>query len=138
MSERPYHPFADAPSTGNSSGKLLDIQYDQLEELTGSDPQFMVEILEMIVEQTPEVLDDMDTLMESSSFGDLSARAHKYKSTINILGGNALTEVTKELEIQAKQNPTLDNLSPLIKDFNSLCSEMLRQLRVKLQQLEEA
>ncbi|MEM7511224.1 MAG: Hpt domain-containing protein [Bacteroidota bacterium] len=137
MSDRPYHPFADAPLQGGSSGKVLDIQYDQLEELTGSDPEFMVEILEMIVEQTPEVLEEMDTLLQSASFADLSGKAHKYKSTINILGGNALTDVTKDLEIQAKQNPTVENLTPLIADFKSLCTDMLRQLRIKLQQLGE-
>ncbi|MEL6192303.1 MAG: Hpt domain-containing protein [Bacteroidota bacterium] len=137
MSDRPYHPFADAPLQGGNSGKVLDIQYDQLEELTGSDPEFMVEILEMIVEQTPEVLEEMDTLLQAASFADLSGKAHKYKSTINILGGNALTDVTKDLEIQAKQNPTVENLTPLIADFKSLCTDMLRQLRIKLQQLGE-
>lgn len=116
--------------------KELKIDFAQLSMLSDDDPEFMIEILELIEEQSPLVLTEMKDQLENKSFSALSATAHKYKSSINILGNYTLDNLVKDIETRAKSEETWGELDELMKDFEEVCDRLLSAVRTELEGLK--
>lgn len=116
--------------------KHLQLDFSQLQMLTGDDNEFMIEILSMIVEESPGALEEMYQLLESKQYAALSGRAHKYKSTVSILGNQELLDLMKEIENEAAGDCRHDKLVAQVQLFDSICHGMLEQLQAELARLQ--
>lgn len=114
------------------------LDFEHLRSLTGEDNEFMIEILELIVEQSPDVLTEMHTQLDAQDFESLGATAHKYKSSINILGNQKLMGLMKDLEDTATGNQELQKLTDLVQEFEQVCNLMLTELNNELNVLQAA
>ncbi|MEM6803030.1 MAG: Hpt domain-containing protein, partial [Bacteroidota bacterium] len=114
----------------------FSLDFSHLRTLTGDDNEFMIEILEMIVEQSPGVLKEMQNQLENQDFGPLGATAHKYKSSINILGNPNLIGLMKDIEDIATQSEEKNKLDTLVKEFEEVCDFLLDALNVELNKLQ--
>lgn len=114
------------------------LDFENLRSLTGDDNEFMIEILELIVEQSPDVLTEMQTQLNSRDYITLGATAHKYKSSINILGNQELMFLMKELEDTATGNQETEKLVDLVGKFEHVCDLMLKELNNELAVLQSA
>ena len=116
----------------------LVLDFDQLKMLSGDDDEFMIEILEMIIDQSPSAVSRMNSLFGSQDFGTLASAAHQYKSTVNILGNPEINNLLKDLENTARdqQNETL--ISPLMEQLRSMCNDILQQVQGKLTEIQSA
>ena len=110
----------------NAEPFILDFAH--LKSLTGEDNEFMIEILELIIEQSPGVLDEMYQQLESKDFVALGATAHKYKSSINILGNTDLINLMKDIEDNACLAPEQESLVDLVNHFRGVCDQLLDAL----------
>ncbi len=115
----------------------LELNFEQLRMLTGEDADFMIEILEIIEDQSPEVLEEMKEQLAKGDYSSLSATAHKYKSSINILGNLHLNNIVKDLEDKAKNNKNWDELEGLIFEFEGVCDKLLDAVRDELDSLRD-
>jgi len=102
----------------------LRIDLTQLTELSGGDPEFIVEILEMIIENTPAAIRSMTGLLEENDYEMLSKVAHKLKSTLNILSDQHVLQVLDWLEHTAKDKPDSPEIPVMVK-YMSRYTEML-------------
>lgn len=116
--------------------QALPLDLDQLKSLTGEDPEFMIEILEMIEEQSPEVVAEIDSLMTQQAYEPLGRAAHKYKSSVNILGNAALTDLLKDIELTAMDPASREALPPMLDDFRKVCDQLLVAIQTELRSLK--
>ena len=107
----------------NADSFVLDFAH--LKTLTGDDNEFMIEILELIIEQSPGVLDEMYQLLESGDYSALGATAHKYKSSINILGNSDLIKLMKDIEDTTRDTADHHSLNELVNEFKGVCDHLL-------------
>ena len=94
-------------STGNleifiKDGKIIDL--DSLRELSGNDLDFISEILGMFTATANEQVQEMKDLLKADNFAALSAVAHKFKSSVSILGNSRLYELVNDIEYRAKNS----------------------------------
>lgn len=118
------------------STETLNLDFSQLEMLTDGDPEFMIEILEMIVEQSPEVRDQMNALLDDKAYNELSAAAHKYKSSITILGDTSIAQLIKDIETYSSREPDLETLPALVKEFEGICDLFLAEIQTELDRIK--
>ena len=118
--------------------QALPLDLEQLRSLTGEDPEFMIEILEMIEEQSPEVMAEIDSLMSQQAYEPLGRAAHKYKSSVNILGNENLTRLLKDIELTAMDPGSRAALPPLLDDFRKVCDQLLVAIKSELRSLKAA
>ncbi|MEO0896135.1 MAG: Hpt domain-containing protein [Bacteroidota bacterium] len=115
----------------------LKLDFEQLRALTGDDPEFMLEILEIIEDQSPEVLSTMKTQLELGEYKNLSATAHKYKSSINILGNLELNRLVKDIELKSKTSDGISDLNGLMSEFEQICGKLLYTIKGEIEALKE-
>lgn len=125
----------DKPIITMSVNKLV-LDFDQLKMLSGDDDEFMIEILEMIADQSPDIIEKMDNLYENADFQTLGATAHLYKSTVTILGNEPMNELLKNIENTAKDQEDAKALLPMMESFRSNCNDILEQVQNQLNQLK--
>lgn len=97
--------------------KVIQFDLEHLRMITGDDSEFMIEIMEMIQAESPHVVQEIKEYAERSEFDPLAKAAHKYKSSINILGNADMTLLLKNLELGAADNP---NTTPIVDMVNQL------------------
>ncbi|MEL6672293.1 MAG: Hpt domain-containing protein [Bacteroidota bacterium] len=114
------------------------LDFTHLQSLTGDDNEFMIEILELIVEQSPDVLSDMQDQLAQDNYAALGSTAHKYKSSINILGNVELLSMMNQLEIKSHHQGPREELSSLVASFEKICDQMLFAIKNKLSDLKAA
>jgi len=83
-------------------GKIIDL--DSLRELSGNDIDFIAEILGMFTASANEQVQEMKELLKAGNFAALSAVAHKFKSSVSILGNSRLYELVNDIEYRTKNN----------------------------------
>lgn len=107
------------------SNSLLVIDLAPLRTLSGNDPAFMKDILEMISTQSPQLLSQINQEYEQGDFKSMSQTAHKYKSSLQILGNPGLISMAQEIEDLAGSQIPSDRLTSLVDTFNSICDQLL-------------
>jgi len=112
------------------------IDLSQLRNLTGNDQAFMIEILEMIEVQSPETVEQMSSQFQHGELKELSAAAHKFKSSINVLGNPELINLMKSIELTALEPGTDSQLGSLMDEFEAVCDQLLGHIRSEVQQLK--
>ncbi|TAE50545.1 MAG: Hpt domain-containing protein [Bacteroidetes bacterium] len=115
----------------------MQIDLSQLRTLTGDDNEFMIEILELILEQSPVVVEDMKRMLSQGDYPALGATAHKYKSSINILGNPDLNQLMRVIENTARDSEQKDILPDAVREFESYASEMLDLIRTEVDLLRD-
>lgn len=114
----------------------ITLDFDQLKMLSGDDDEFMIEILEMIVDQSPQIIAQMNQLYAAAEFITLGSTAHLYKSTVTILGNQEINGLLKEIENTANQTPDPDQLFPLMEQFRMVSNAILTQVEEELNTLK--
>lgn len=114
------------------------VSFEKLEVLAGDEPEFMIEILEMILEESPGIQLKMNALYESQDHDVLASTAHKFKSSVNVLGNPVMDKLLKDIENTAsgKIDQGTEQLPDLMTSFQEVCDSILDQIQVKLNELK--
>ena len=115
------------------AAEKLVLDFEQLRMLSGDDDEFMIEILEMIIDQSPTVMQKMDELFNQGEFKTLGATAHQYKSTVTILGNENINTLLKDIENTAVQQEDAATLLPMMETFRLNCNDILAQVEAELE-----
>jgi signal transduction histidine kinase/DNA-binding response OmpR family regulator/HPt (histidine-containing phosphotransfer) domain-containing protein/HAMP domain-containing protein len=92
---------------------LESVVRDSIENLTGGDDEFTLEILNAFLEDAPSMLNQMKQGVENNEPGELRIAAHSLKSNSADLGAETLRELCKEAELMGKQGE-LDGADKLV------------------------
>lgn len=116
----------------NASTPLIKLDLTFLNDLSGNDNDFIVEILCMFNDGAPDVLTQLDGLLEKKDFVNFRSVAHKFKSSVSVFGDPDLTALVCKTERTALEAPDYRELRSLTDKLNIIINDLLRQVRAEL------
>lgn len=112
------------------------LDFNQLKMLSGDDNEFMIEILEMIADQSPSIVSQMNQLYEEAEFVSLGSTAHLFKSTVTILGNEEINGLLKDIENTATQAQDAEALLPMMNRFREMTNSIIEQVQTELSSIK--
>ncbi len=109
-----------------------NLDLNHLRTMTGDDPEFLNEILMMVLEQAPSVLFQSGNLLENGKFDLLASLVHRFKSSLSVLGNAEVLTVVGELELAAKDND-IDTVRVLYTPFVDMVNQVVSQVEAEVQ-----
>jgi HPt (histidine-containing phosphotransfer) domain-containing protein len=94
---------------------ITDLNY--LKTMSGGDPRFIREMIDLFREQIEEYKSIMPELLEKGDYDGLSKIAHKAKSSVAVMGMTQVAELLKELEILATERQEVDRYESMVEYF---------------------
>lgn len=85
-----------------------DLTY--LDELAGGNREFMREIIELFVKQTPVDLALLHEFIDQKDWQQVANQAHRIKPTLNYVGAVALREEIQQLENNASHKSNVEDI----------------------------
>ncbi|MFH2140852.1 MAG: Hpt domain-containing protein, partial [Bacteroidota bacterium] len=104
-----------------------DLTY--LNSITSGDKKNLVEIIELFFDQVPEIQNNFNIALNSRNFEEISAIAHKAKSSVNIIGLKLLAEKLYTLEINAKKDKNFIECEKYVSDFKLVSNQAVIHLK---------
>jgi signal transduction histidine kinase/CheY-like chemotaxis protein len=99
------------------------------------EPDFMIQLMNMFLEKTPEALLQMDQFLETDNWEAISFVAHRIKSVFACMG---LTHLQKELlviEESAKDRVNLEKIPAMLAQLKQGCDEAYSQIIIERDKL---
>lgn len=106
---------------------ITDLNY--LKTMSGGDPEFIREMIDLFREQVEEYSVTMPDLLRKKDYENLSKTAHKAKSSVAVMGMHEVADLLKELEVLAHEKKEEERYEEMINHF-------LEQSRLGLSELE--
>ncbi|EAY26823.1 PAS domain-containing hybrid sensor histidine kinase/response regulator [Microscilla marina] len=126
----PTKTLVQEPVVNKPNEELIQLySLSKLDKMMSGNKTHIKKMLEMFVNDTPALVQDMQQALVSSDIQTVGKLAHKVKSSIDILDVKDLGKVVREIETLAKEYPQSERIPLLIRSFSSI----LKQVVIALQ-----
>jgi len=116
----------------NYDNHPLDLSY--LTEMVGHNPEFMIEVFDMFIEQTPFYMAELENALSAENWDGVGDCAHKIKPTFSYIGRSDIKEFVQTIEHNARNKLSLEQIPT---DINRL-SEMLDRVYVQIDEMKKS
>jgi HPt (histidine-containing phosphotransfer) domain-containing protein len=116
----------------NDKFKYVKLNY--LEELSNGNKDFMIEIINIFVQQVPEFILNMNNFLKDGNYDSLIREAHTAKSSALVFKMEETAEVLKKIEITANEN-NKNSVSALITKADNGLKMACRELTDYLEEI---
>jgi signal transduction histidine kinase/HPt (histidine-containing phosphotransfer) domain-containing protein len=112
------------------------INLTYLKSIGGDNPEFIIQMIEMFLQKTPEALEEMDKKFAEQNWEDVRNIAHRIKPTYTYVGLSDIHKMLATIEkcCQAKEN--LETVPALIHDVETLSTVAFAELQKELKALK--
>ena len=109
---------------------VIDIAtFDELKQMSGGD--FINELIEAFLDDAPNMIQNMQTAIDTKDVESFRRNAHSMKSNANTFGATELGALAKELEFMAKENNLdIGNRLEVLKERFDKVAEELKGMRI--------
>jgi CheY-like chemotaxis protein/HPt (histidine-containing phosphotransfer) domain-containing protein len=107
------------------------LEQDLLQLMGGSQAD-LAELIEVFVEQTPAMNEELIRFIRARNWKKAWHTAHKLKSSLRILKSGPLNALINRIEENTEGQKHLGTLEGLFLEYEALCSEYIRQLQAFL------
>jgi HPt (histidine-containing phosphotransfer) domain-containing protein len=104
----------------------IDLSY--LKDITDGNTEIMLEMVDLILEQTPVHIQELLNHLENKDWKKLGAEAHKVKPLFSYVGLTDLKELSQQIEDSGKKEKNLDQLPELIDELKTEFNDVKQQL----------
>jgi HPt (histidine-containing phosphotransfer) domain-containing protein len=104
-----------------------DLTY--LLSMTEGNKELILEIIDIFVVQVEEFWIEMQDLLNKKDYDSLGKLAHKAKSSVAIIGMQAMSKKLRELEILCMEGKNSEKYQDVISDFKSECLIVIQELQ---------
>jgi len=112
----------------NQKEVTIDLSY--LRELASNNTEFMIEMIDIFLLQTPNYLAVLEEGIISKNFKTIADASHKIKPTLTFMGVASAKDTITDMESWARKE---ENYVGILNDFNSL-KETFKTIYVKLEE----
>lgn len=105
---------------------ITDLNY--LKTMSGGDPAFIREMIDLFREQIEEYKLEMPELLRKKEYSSLSKMAHKAKSSVAVMGMTQVSDLLKELEVLAGEEKEVERYESMIEEFLSQSELAIEEL----------
>ena len=116
------------------NNKITDFSF--LNEAVGGDPDLKRQMLEIMLQETPEETMQMRIYLKKEEWSKLRSVAHKFKSAVTYMGLHNLKEVVKTIQENAEKQVNLDQLPELVELVYSTCQHAIKEMKAELKYLK--
>lgn len=106
--------------------KYVDVSF--LKNMTNGDKTVMGEIIQLFKLEVPKYMHDLYLHLNNKNWDELSAAAHKAKSSFALMGIHECVTDLKNLEIFSKKREEIDSLSSIIQNIERIYNEASQEL----------
>jgi len=96
----------------------LDLSY--LEEIANGNTEFIIEMIDLFLQQAPEILDQISDKISKKEWSAAGSLAHKLKPTFAMIGIHNGKELSERIEKNARGGIDLPNLHILVSELEAL------------------
>lgn len=112
----------------------LDLSY--LKEMSGDSAEFMIEMLDTLVEQIPLYLEDLQRAVDAKDWKAASEFAHKVKPTFYYVGREDIRDYMQVIERNAKEGVEVDAIPSALTEIKQELDVILVQVAKSKAELE--
>lgn len=112
----------------------LDLSY--LKEMSGDSAEFMIEMLDTLVEQIPLYLEDLQRAVDAKDWKAASEFAHKVKPTFYYVGREDIRDYVQVIERNAKEGVEVDAIPSALTEIKQELDVILVQVAKSKAELE--
>ncbi|WP_069130310.1 PAS domain-containing hybrid sensor histidine kinase/response regulator [Rhodohalobacter halophilus] len=110
-------------------GQEPDELLNNLEEMTGGDQELIVEMLDLFLDQTPELMDQILEYFNQGKYNLVKSSSHTLKPTFTYIGMEQATELAKKIEEMAGREQVIEKeLAILINELKDLCDDAIKRV----------
>ena len=104
----------------------LDLSY--LREMSGDSAEFMIEMLDTLVEQIPVYIEDLQKAVDAQDWKAVSEFAHKVKPTFYYVGREDVRDFVQVIERNAKEVVNVDAIPSALAEIKAELNVILTQV----------
>ena len=112
----------------------LDLSY--LREMSGDSAEFMIEMLDTLVEQIPLYIEDLQKAVDAQDWKAASEFAHKVKPTFYYVGREDVRDYVQVIERNAKEGINVDAIPSALAKIKEELNVILTQVAKSKAELE--
>ena len=112
----------------------LDLSY--LREMSGDSAEFMIEMLDTLVEQIPVYLEDLQRAVDAKEWKAASEFAHKVKPTFYYVGREDIRDYMQVIERNAKEEVNVDGIPSALAEIKTELNVIFQQVAKSKAELE--
>jgi len=102
--------------------------FEELKQMSGTD--FINELIDAFLDDSPNMISQMQTALISKDVESFRRNAHSLKSNANTFGATELAPLAKELELMARENNLeIGNRLTVLNEALETASTELKELR---------
>jgi len=119
----------------NKRIKCIDLQY--LNTRTKSNPQLMMEMISLYLEQTPPLISAMNKGFADKDWESLHAAVHKMIPSFSIMGISAdIENMAKKVQEFSNNQLQTEGISDMVTTLGSVCNQACKELEVEFNRIK--
>lgn len=107
----------------------LKIDLSYLEDIAGGSNEFIIEMIDMFLEQTPGYCNDIKQGISEKDWKKVSDLAHKVKPTLAFMGSHAAKDTMAAIEMDARNLVNLDTIGLSFDKLHAVCMQLFVDLK---------
>lgn len=118
----------------NSSNLKIDLTY--LNEIAGGDAEFMIDMIDIFMDQTPVYVEQLIVALTEKDWKTVGDLAHKIKPTLAFMGVDQAKDKMAAIEHNARAGTNLETIADDFAEIKTLCENLyvgLEKVKAELQ-----
>ena len=114
----------------------LQIDLTYLNEIAGGDAEFMIDMIDIFIEQTPAYNEQIIAAIAAQDWKTVGDVAHKIKPTLAFMGVNHAKDLMASIESRARTQTDLENIEADFAEVKTVCDLLytgLEKVKAELQ-----
>ncbi len=121
---------SDSRKAESNKNYKAGLDLNSLYELTGGDEELLKEMLDLFLDQTPDLMEKVVTHYKNGELNRVKEFSHTLKPTFTYVGMDKATELAGQIELTAgEDNPDTEKLGQLVKELNLICEQALEKVK---------
>jgi HPt (histidine-containing phosphotransfer) domain-containing protein len=96
---------------------MSGIDFSYLDEISGGDMEFRIEMIQTFLDETPKDVAHMDAMAQAANWAEVGKVAHKMKSSIKMFGLESIKNQAVEIEQIGKSGAGTETLGQKVATF---------------------
>ncbi|MDM8549681.1 response regulator [Desulfobacterales bacterium HSG2] len=119
--------FPDSQKPGVSHTEEHLINRKEALRRFGGDESFLLEMFEVFVESTPEMIDDLQQAISGNNMEDIAIYAHSFKGTCGMIEADSCRNIATQLE-QAARKEKSEQIRPLFERLEQELAKVIAEI----------
>jgi len=118
----------------NYGNHPLDLSY--LTEMVGHNPEFMIEVFDTFIEQTPFYLAELEDALSNENWDKVADCAHKIKPTFTYVGRDDVKDFVQNIEHNARNQVAVEQVSSDVERLKELLQHVYAQIELAKKEIQ--